>query len=256
MAVITEYLINAALNKNPGLKFAGFNDLRVLKGIVLKSNEIVNLEITSTIAEKSGNEAIAKAELRTTINGKTIVNAHAEVVLCEELPQQAPAADFPQAHLVYPHSMNEAYTEHLFHGEFLQALTKVNGWSEAGIIADVKTALPPANWFDSPIMDRWQTDPLILDSAYQLMILWTIEAAGGPSLPSYAKKYRQYQAQFPSSGVKIVASASKQGAAMANAQIDFVDSNNNLIARLEGYQCVINPALKQAFQQRKASGAE
>ena len=35
MAMIVEWMAHGAIHNNPGLRFHGFNDLRVLKGVTL-----------------------------------------------------------------------------------------------------------------------------------------------------------------------------------------------------------------------------
>ncbi|MGM0600568.1 MAG: polyketide synthase dehydratase domain-containing protein, partial [Candidatus Rifleibacteriota bacterium] len=157
-------------------------------------------------------------------------------------------------HLVYPDSIRESYATDLFHGEFFQALEEIYGWSEKGIAARCKAALPPENWSGDTLCTRWYSDPLALDSAYQLMILWTTKALGAPSLPTRSASYRQYCRKFPER-VLIRASAQQTGAHSARAEIDFLDENEKVLARMQGYECTINNALTEAFKHRKIHGA-
>jgi hypothetical protein len=105
-------------------------------------------------------------------------------------------------------------------------------------------------------MNSWCSDPLAIDAAYQLMILWTTQACGAPSLPSFARKYRQFVSSFNACDVVLVARTRKLGSSMATADIDFVDAQGKLIARIEGYECTLNENLKSAFKLRKVIGAE
>jgi len=255
MAVAAELLANAATLRNPGLQFAGYDDLRVLKGVVLKS-ESLSLSLYASGSQKNNEGYSVTCEIRSKVDGRELTNIRAEVLLTEVLPTKAPTIQPADAHLVYPDSINEAYQNHLFHGEFLKAIQSVEGWSENGIVAKSATALDPAAWFARPPMLRWHTDPLVVDAAYQLMILWTEQACGAPSLPSFARRYRQYSASYGSKPVTISAHTRRSGAAMAAADIDFIGADGKLVARIEGYECTMNENLRNAFKLRSVAGAE
>jgi hypothetical protein len=104
-------------------------------------------------------------------------------------------------------------------------------------------------------MNSWYSNPLAEDAAYQLMILWTTQTFGLPSLPGYARSYRQFVDNFPGNEVRIVARASRNGSMMASADIDFVDLQGRVLARIEGYECTMNENLKNAFRRRSTAGA-
>ncbi|GAB4272892.1 MAG: type I polyketide synthase [Candidatus Rifleibacteriota bacterium] len=253
MAVIAEMLIHVATMHNPGLDFIGYNDLRILKGVVLKEN-LQKISFWLTKPEKQGNEYLVKTELRTEMNGTSVTNARATILLCENAVFKAPAPLKCDYHLVYPDSVNEAYENHLFHGNFFRTITKIEGWSKEGISAICKTALPPENWSNDSLCTRWYSDPLAVDGAFQLMILWTTQSEGAPSLPGYAASYRQFCTKFPEE-VIVRAAAKRCGAYMASADIDFLDKNGQVLARMEGYECTINDSLREAFKLRKMNGA-
>ncbi|NLF97870.1 MAG: SDR family NAD(P)-dependent oxidoreductase, partial [Candidatus Riflebacteria bacterium] len=255
MAVAAELLANAATLRNPGLQFAGYDDLRVLKGVVLKSNSL-SLSLYASRPQKNNEGFGVTCEIRSMVDGRELTNIRAEILLTDSLPTKVPAVTPADAHLVYPDSINEAYKTHLFHGEFLKAIQSVEGWSENGIVARSATALDPAAWFARPPMLRWHTDPLVVDAAYQLMILWTEQACGAPSLPSFARRYRQYAASYGSKPVTISAHTRRSGAAMAAADIDFIGADGKLVARIEGYECTMNENLRNAFKLRSVAGAE
>ncbi|PKL44104.1 MAG: beta-ketoacyl synthase, partial [Candidatus Riflebacteria bacterium HGW-Riflebacteria-2] len=254
MAVAAELLAHAATLRNPGLQFVGYDDLRVLKGIVLKGDSLP-ISLHASRPQKCDEGFSVTCEIHSSSDGREMTNIRAEVLLANSLPAKTPAVTAADAHLVYPDSINEAYQNHLFHGEFLKAIKTVEGWSENGIVASSATALDPAVWFARPPMLRWQTDPLVVDAAYQLMILWTEQACGAPSLPSFARRYRQYAASFGSKPVTISAHTRRSGAAMASADIDFIAADGRLLARIEGYECTINENLRNAFKLRSVSGA-
>jgi hypothetical protein len=83
------------------------------------------------------------------------------------------------------------------------------------------------------------------------MILWSLETHSAAGLPCLATRYRQYRRSFPAGGARVVARVTKSTNLHALADIDFVDTDGRLIARLEGYECVIDPALKRAFKRNR-----
>jgi hypothetical protein len=116
----------------------------------------------------------------------------------------------------------------------------------------VKGAPLPASWIKQPLRSAWLTDPLVIDSAFQMMILWSFERFGSGSLPCFAGRYRQFQEAFPREGVQVVIRVTSESAHGASADMEFLDRHTGkLVARLEDYECVIDPSLKQAFQRNQ-----
>jgi len=102
---------------------------------------------------------------------------------------------------------------------------------------------------NQPIRSSWLTDPLILDSAFQMMILWSFEEKGIASLPTAITSYRQYQRSYPKDGAKIIAVVNEQTDHRANAAIEFIDRKGQLIALMDGYECVRDSSLQIAFKE-------
>ena len=59
-----------------------------------------------------------------------------------------------------------------------------------GIVAVTRTSAP-SDFGQSGL--TWQTDPLAVDCAMQLMVLWVREKHSSAALPSFVKEYRQYK---------------------------------------------------------------
>jgi hypothetical protein len=88
----------------------------------------------------------------------------------------------------------------------------------------------------------------VLDCAFQMMILWSLERHDAGSLPNYVKRYRQYRRVFPKDGTRIVIHVSKDRSHMAGAEIEFLDHDGRLVALMEGHECTIDSSLRQAFK--------
>jgi acyl transferase domain-containing protein/acyl carrier protein/NAD(P)-dependent dehydrogenase (short-subunit alcohol dehydrogenase family) len=253
MAVIVEWLAHGALHGNPGFRFHGFNDLRICKGVIFEGNTAFTLDVMAGRAVKRESYFLVPVELCSRgANDKIILHARAEIVLANKHPEgirsitEIPSTPYvPVNGLIYNN-------ERLFHGPDLHGIEQVDGCSAKGIAAIVKGAPAPAKWIRQPLRSAWLTDPLVIDSAFQMMILWSFERFGAGSLPCFAGRYRQFQETFPREGVQVVIRVTSENTHGASADIEFLDRHTaKLVARLEGYECVIDPSLKQAFQRNK-----
>jgi acyl transferase domain-containing protein/acyl carrier protein len=248
LALMLEWLAHAALVQNPGYGFHGCDDLRVLQGVTLEGGRPLVLRVNAGKAARRENLFVAPAELRSRReDGREVLHARAELVLASSLPPAPPPAELPVLP-AYPHTPREVYDGGmLFHGPDLQGIEQIDGCGEGGIAGVVRSAPAPAHWLRQPLRQHWLTDPLVVDGSFQLMILWSLARRGAASLPCHARRYRQYRRAFPTNGVRVAVRVGRATDLHALADIDFVDRDGRLIARLEGYECVIDPALRRAF---------
>ena len=255
-AVIVEWLAHGALHNNPGLKFQGLNDLRVLKGVILQPDDVYTLQVMTGKAIKSDGVHLVPVELSgITADGRQVAHARARVLLATTMPEPRSAAAQPQLP-AYPHDSSQIYqVERLFHGKDFHGISDVVGCSSNGISARVAAAPKPGQWIQQPLRSSWFADPLILDSSFQLLILWSFEEYQAGSLPVFVERYRQYHDKFPETGVEIHVKLTDKNSTKANANIEFVDPlSGDLIARMENYECVIDASLNETFQRNKLSG--
>jgi hypothetical protein len=101
---------------------------------------------------------------------------------------------------------------------------------------------------DEPLRSRWITDPLVIDSAFQMAIVWCYQQRGQVSLPGYVESYRQYCDRFPGDGVSAVMQVRKCTRWKLTSDFTFLDKQGNVIATLNGYQAVMTPTLMRAFK--------
>jgi acyl carrier protein/NAD(P)-dependent dehydrogenase (short-subunit alcohol dehydrogenase family) len=256
MAMIVEWLAHAAIHNHPGLRFHGFNDLRILKGVTLEADKTCQLQVLTGKAIKSDGSHIVPVEL-TGIDsqGRSFVHSRARIVLTATLPQPKGAAP-PLELAAYSRPSEQIYqTDRLFHGPALHGISRVAGCANDGITALVKPAPAPQAWIEQPLRNSWLADPLALDSAFQMMILWSFERFNAANLPVFAGRYRQFRAAFPA-GSEIRVRISKQSASKATAEIEFLDpTSGELVARLDDYECVIDASLNASFQRNTLPGA-
>jgi NAD(P)-dependent dehydrogenase (short-subunit alcohol dehydrogenase family) len=257
MAVMIEWMAHGAIHNNPGLRFHGFNDLRVLKGVTLEQGQAHTLQVMTGKSFKSGGVHVVPVELSgVTATGQQFVHSRARIVLAAKLPEGKPVMDRVELP-AYSRPIEEVYQpDRLFHGPDFHGIREVIGCSGDGIASVVRPAPLPTEWIKQPLRNSWLSDPLALDSSFQLMILWSFERYKSGSLPVFAGRYRQYLDKFPETGTEIRIRVTSQSASKAAAEIDFVDPvSGALIARIEDYQCVIDASLNASFQRNKLQGA-
>ncbi len=255
VALIIEWISHGALHGNPGLRFIGFDNLRILKGIILDRKNPCTIRVMAGRAVKKDPFRMVPVELTSTDgNGREYVHARAEIVLGSTLPK-GNATITGVSHPPYPLDRKELYnSDLLFHGPHLQGIRQVEGCSRKGIVASVSTAPAPAEWIKNPLRNTWLADPLVLDSAFQMMILWSFEMNEVGALPCFAGSFRQFQPVFPKQGVRIVIGVKRDSEHRALADIEFIDPvTGNLIARMESYECVMDASLNCAFKCNRLS---
>jgi hypothetical protein len=186
---------------------------------------------------------------------KEMLHVRAECLLSNRLPQEQPALKEFHAE-VYPFKNGDIYRKYLFHGPDFHGIQEVEGCSPIGIIAKTKAAPHPSAWIKQPLRNHWLTDPLIVDSSFQMLILWSYQQYQAASLPTAVGRYRQFQPKFPPQGGRVVAQVIKSTKNQAVANIEFLDQNGELVARMENYECVIDPSLNTAFQRNRLSEEE
>ncbi|NKB35885.1 MAG: SDR family NAD(P)-dependent oxidoreductase [Gammaproteobacteria bacterium] len=243
-ALIAEWLAHGAMHNHPGLSFLGFNDFRVLKGVVLDSEDELTLKIMSAPGVMDGEEDRVYMELRS----DELLHASAEVVLGMSYAT-APATKLNGIEGDYPFKQKEYYrNHHLFHGPDLQCLETIDACSAEGISGQASAAPHPSEWMSQPLRSSWHGDPMIIDAAFQMMIHWSMQENDRPSLPTRFQRYRQYQRQFPKDGANIHIQIEKTSEHAATANIQIRDKADKLIASIEGYECVIDASLIEAFK--------
>jgi acyl transferase domain-containing protein/NAD(P)-dependent dehydrogenase (short-subunit alcohol dehydrogenase family) len=246
-----EWLAHAALHGNPGLVFHGFNDLRMTNGVHVDPGATLLLRAFAGKAIKQDKLFVVPVELRgKRKDGREVIYSRGEIVLVASLPS-APPADRPPSVAPLRYSVAEAYDEHLFHGPELHGIERIQGSSATAFIGTARAAPPPAEWFRSPLRSAWVADPLVLDSSFQMMILWTLAQRSIGSLPCFAGRYRQYRKSFPSEPTTVVIRVRRDNGKFARADIEYLDADGRVIAQMQDYECVMDKNLTGAFRRNQ-----
>ena len=246
LVLSAEWLIQAAMHNNPGLYFRGFDDLRTLSPVKVGSATDVVLSASASVAAQH----TGSVEVASTLRGEHLT-ASANVVL--SLTPDGPGfADedktlvedtVPAAWLGRPLYDGNV----LFHGPALQAITAIEGMSQAGMVARVATAPHPGAWLTHPWRSTWVTDPLALDASFQLMVIWCLEYLGAHSLPTSIASYRQAVRRFPEEGARVEVRIRVVSTHRVVADMRLRTFDGTPLALVHGYECVVDDTLGAAF---------
>ncbi|MBW2591719.1 MAG: SDR family oxidoreductase [Deltaproteobacteria bacterium] len=253
-ALMAEWSGHGALHENPGLFLSGIDDMRLLKGIQL-GREKKAIRLLAGKARKNGQNWEVDVELREDgVNGdREVVHFRARAVLTDK-PSRPALFHKPEllSRNGYSRSIKEIYDKILFHGRGLHGIEKVTRCTAGDMVARIFSAPSPSNWMSRPLRSTWIGDPLVLDSAFQMASLWCFEEKGMVSLPSYGASYRQYCDIFPKQGIQALLEIKNVSEHKMIGDFTFLDSQNRVIARLNGYEAVMDPSLFRAFQPQHA----
>ena len=250
-ALMVEWLAQAALHGNPGMAFHGLDNFKVLKGIVLDAGQTIMVSLRTGAATPRDKLHVVPVRMTSQTGsdkglGREVLHAQADVLLTTE---NLPAAPEPVLVDIPGGGFADAYSIGvLFHGAALHGIERVEGLAERGIAAILKAASAPIKWMTHPLRGTWIADPLALDSAFQMMILWSAAQRGAPSLPSAFARYRQFVSVFPKGGCRAVIAVALGISTIAVATIQFFDRQGNLLASAEGCEFVVDAALRDAFR--------
>ena len=248
-ALMAEWLGHGALHENPGLFLCGIEDMRLLKGITLDQEKKI-VRLMAGKARKKGKHWEVDVEIRDGVKQKRdVVHSRARAILTDA-PVRPSVFKHPELlnENGYRRSPREIYDKILFHGMDLHGIEKVVRCTEKDMVARLASAPSPSSWMTEPLRSTWIGDPLVLDSAFQMASLWCFEEKGMVSLPSYTASYRQYCTAFPAGGITALLQIKQAGDYKMTGDFSFMDLENRVLARLEGYEAVMDRTLFRAFK--------
>lgn len=249
LALMTEWLGCGALHENPGLVLQGLDHLHVLNGIKLEQDK-KTIRLMAGKARKKGNTFEVDVEIRDGFkDGKEVIHSRAKAILADDLLK---APDFDKTSFIsgpeYSKSIHEIYDRILFHGVELQGIQKIFNCTPNFMAAQIACAPSPDQWMENPIRSRWIADPLVLDCAFQMAIIWCFEQKGMVCLPCYSEAYRQYCRTFPADSITAILEIKEVNQRKLRGDFTFMDKQDHVVARLFGYEALIDPELIKAFK--------
>ncbi len=245
-ALMADLMGRVATQNNPGLQFIGMDNMRLLKGITLDSEDIV-VQVNTGKCQRSGHLLFAPAEL--VCETGPLKYAQAQVALAEALPEppvlsQAAFMDLAPCAL----TPQRAYDTVLFHKGSLKSIIEIKGISPKGIEVIAMPGTAQEDWYAAATSNTWTVDPLMLDTAFQAAILWLHETRGQVCLPSFFANLRVYRSYAARSGnIRVLFTVNNETRNAIQGYFTFLDDTDTVIASMMGFEGIIDPALKEKF---------
>ncbi|MCP4117293.1 MAG: SDR family oxidoreductase [Desulfobacteraceae bacterium] len=246
-ALMMEWFAHGAEHTNPGLCFAGIDDMRVLKGI---KPGTATMDVTVNTGKCAPDKDFFKVE--TELSSESGLHAKGVTLLAEAGALPAPPVQSRSGNMdLEPSSLSVdgAYEGILFHGNRLKGIKAIVGTCETGIQVVAKRAGAPGTWMKNPHGKNWTMDPLLVDSAFQAAILWSCEHTGNACLPAYVANLRVYASMAESdTDVTIILTVNERNDRGIKGYFTFLDANNKVIASITGFEAVTDPSLLKSFK--------
>ena len=251
-ALMLEWFAESVREYRPGYVFQGIDDMRLLSGIKLNDK---NVPVTILSGDATLDQNIIKIPLelrKSSIENNGQIHSKATALLAEGF-QTPPVFDIPRGMEKKESAMtvSEAYDKILFHGEMMHGIKEVTGLSSRGLVARILSAPDPGKWMNTAGAAKssgWMADPLAIDSAFQMAIIWCYENKGLVSLPVYFSKYRQYRNSFPEEDITAVLEVREVNDHKMKGNFTFLDSEKSVVATITGYESVMDKSLLTTFK--------
>ncbi len=234
MAAAMELIAEAAAVTRPGYEVTELRGLQLLRGVVLDDGpRPITVRVTSGPPVDGGGVA---ADVTIVDDRAERVSYRAGVVLHPGLPPAPPAPARSSAGLdPFPMTVEQAYDELLFHGSLLHGISRIEGINDDGMVA---TLLPsaPQHCLAGAGPGSWIVDPVLLDSGFQLALLWARIRLDMTPLPARIRSYRRFAA-LPDGPVNCdLRVGVRAGGHILDVQLAFLDPRGRLFAFIEGME--------------------
>jgi acyl transferase domain-containing protein len=257
-ALMAEWLASAVAHANPGLHVVGIDAFQVYRALHVHGSESLESRIRVGRIDRTKNLLRANAELETGTDSltKRVLHSKASVILGHEpfshldSPDRVPALRDGEG---WSMGRSELYPAMLFHGRDYQILERVIGHDSQHELleAELRRTPSPSEWSPHPIRAQWYLDPLALDAAFQLAIVWCQRNLKLASLPTGFGALRQTGLPWPQDGLRLRMRMRRRALHRVVADFEWLNRQGALVAVLRDYACVTDESLRHAFAARE-----
>jgi acyl transferase domain-containing protein/NAD(P)H-dependent flavin oxidoreductase YrpB (nitropropane dioxygenase family)/NAD(P)-dependent dehydrogenase (short-subunit alcohol dehydrogenase family) len=249
LTMALELMAEAASVGWPELQVVAMKNLRLLRGLVVGNGPLpVRIRAKPlTPASRDGVEvevSIVGLESREPPYYKVIACLGVELPTPPAVETLALSEEVP-----LPLPLEEVYRQWLFHGPLMAGVAAITGIGANGITGDLIPSMPEKCLVAAPQVP-WILDPVVLDSALQLIIVWSRIHWDMTPLPSRLHTYRRFG---PLTGGKITCQVRIRPDAAAHiVHCDFTlsSSDGQLLGLIENAEGVCSKALNRLTQMK------
>ncbi len=249
-SLLIDFHAHAAQKNNPGLVFTGMDDIRLLKGVKPGSTQLnVNINLEKCVPDGEGYKAESHIVSEDN-NRQPFIHSSGTINLKEHLPDP-PVLSRAAFMDLKPYALTpeEAYNKILFHGSILQSIQTIDGYSSKGISVTTRLSNGPDEWFEKTYSSKWTVEPMMLDAAFQTVILWSYEKMGQVCLPCFIANLRLYSSFEKLKGdIKILFTVNQESKTKISGYFTFLDKNSVVVASITGFEAITDPSLNEKFK--------
>lgn len=245
-----ELMIKKAMDENPSLHFAGLYDFRVLRGIKLAATDElqVKVDLEGVKAVDNGLKVTASLCALDSASKDWYKSSSAEILIVEN-PLQVPSPSINVQFESCTMDVADLYQKYLFHGKRLQGIEAVDAYTkDEGISGLVQTQQRPGMWLQEPQLENWFTNPLAIDSSFQLGVIWSSLSRSLRSLPVGLHSYQQFKNFTENDFYQVRFKVNQQKEQSFEADIEFLDESGHVVALMKGYQAIMDESLADSFK--------
>jgi hypothetical protein len=227
-----EWFASTARTMFPALEVASCENLRVLKGVILKWNEEgERFRVVCKTMDQAGENTTVSFEL---VGEQNVKHYAGRVRLAPRTNVRAEskhtAGTNASAH--QDSLATTAYARSLFHGPQFHALTSLSPASEAGISATLRGARE-LGWKD----DRTNViDAALIDGGVQMAVVWGHDRLGRGTLPTGIGSFKIYREGFVEGPVHTELRINAHDPLRTSSTVTWVDAAGNHIAVMENLE--------------------
>jgi Polyketide synthase dehydratase N-terminal domain/Polyketide synthase dehydratase domain len=245
LAIATALIGEAVAQAWPDLQVAAIRELRLLHGVVLDDGA----KKVRVVAKPLGGTAQRPARIAIEITGAGHphrIHYRANVELVQRLPEPPSFNVTPLADgKAFSMEIADFYERWVFHGPMFQGILRIDQVGPGGVKALIETSSPD-RWIAGASQGQWLIDPLMFDSALQLLVLWGREHWDMTALPNGFESYRRFATP---SGRRILCEIRLRpttGRPTIHADIYFVDAATGImVGVLEDMEGACSKALNR-----------
>lgn len=250
VAAAMELMAEVAALARPGHEVAELRDVQLLKGVILDDGPR-SVTVRATAAQPIGESTVLDVTVVDAPTGR--MSYRAEVILRSGLPA-APGHPAPSSSGLdpFPMPLEQAYDELLFQGPLLRGITGIEGMDGERMVATLAPSSPQR--CVTGATGRWIIDPVLIDSGFQLCLLWARTHLDVTPLPARVRRYRRFAAA-PRGPVRCELRAQmRTDGHILDTQYAFLDSQGHLLAIIEDMEVACSRSLNRLAGAGAGSG--
>jgi NAD(P)-dependent dehydrogenase (short-subunit alcohol dehydrogenase family) len=254
-AVALEYIVEVVQKEWPGWQVVAVRDFQVLSGVVLENGpKRIRLETRPVeVVSPNTSQVEVSAKLLDDETGRQCYGAR--VYLSTKRTAIPVVAAKPLSNLqAFPMSVENAYDRWLFHGPAFQTIEEIQGVTENAIVGVLKPS-SPRSCRAGATSGRWVVDPVIIDGAFQLTLLFARLQTDMTPLPARFGTLRLYSELNGSDVGCVIRARFSAGGQHLETHTTFLSSSGEVIGVLEDAEFTSSPALNRLGGQWRESRA-